>query len=53
MKRAVRFLVLVAGLIGAYVTVAAPLLSADGGPIPMCNPWNPKCTQIERPNGPK
>jgi hypothetical protein len=45
MKRAVRLLIVVVGLIGAYVTVAAPVLQAfDGGPIPLCNPNTPeKC----------
>lgn len=44
MQRAVRMLIVLVGLIGASLTVAAPLLSAfDGGPIPMCNPANPKC----------
>jgi hypothetical protein len=52
MKRAIRLAIVVVGLIGAYVTVAAPLLSAfDGGPIPMCNPANPKCQKIELPGG--
>jgi hypothetical protein len=48
MKRAARFIIVVVGLIGAYMTVAAPLF-ADGGPIPMCNPWDTKCTKLERP----
>lgn len=51
MKRAVRLLIVVVGLIGAYVTVAAPVLQAfDGGPIPMCNPENPKCVKIVKPD---
>jgi hypothetical protein len=53
MKRAVRWMIVVVGLVGAYVTVAAPLLSAfDGGPIPMCNPDNPKCKKIDLPGDP-
>jgi hypothetical protein len=38
MKRAIRSLILMVGLTIAFVTVASPLLSADGGPIPLCNP---------------
>ncbi len=33
MKRAVRILLLMVGLICTYVTAAVPLLHADGGPI--------------------
>ncbi len=53
MTRAVRVLIVVVGLIGAYVTVAAPVVQAfDGGPIPLCNPDNPgKCLKgIKPPN---
>jgi hypothetical protein len=54
MKRAIRLLIAVVGLLGAYVMVSAPLLEAfDGGPIPMCNPNNPRCIRTEFPNGPK
>lgn len=44
MKRAILWMAVMVGLVGASLTVAAPLMSAfDGGPIPMCNPDNPKC----------
>ena len=37
MQRAIRMLILMVGLAGAYVAVAAPMLPApDGGPIPLC-----------------
>ena len=37
MQRAIRMLILMVGLAGAYVAVAAPMLPApDGGPIPTC-----------------
>jgi hypothetical protein len=46
MKRAIRILILMVGVVGACSALAAPLLPApDGGPIPMCNPKNPKCTK--------
>jgi len=38
MKRAVRMLILMVGLVCTYVAVATPMLHADGGPIPSCNP---------------
>jgi hypothetical protein len=54
MKRAVKWMIVVVGLVGASLTVAAPVMSAfDGGPIPMCNPDNPKCKKIDLPDGPK
>ena len=37
MKRAVRMLILMVGLVCTYVAVAAPVLPVpDGGPIPVC-----------------
>ncbi len=44
MKRAVRMLILMVGLVCTYVAVATPMLHADGGPIPSCNPKRP-CPQ--------
>lgn len=39
MKRAVRVLLLMVGLVCAYEAVAAPkIVSPDGGPIPVCSP---------------
>jgi hypothetical protein len=39
MKRAVRMLILMVGLVCTYEAVIAPVLYAfDGGPIPLCNP---------------
>lgn len=43
MKRAVRMLILMVGLIGVYEALAAPTMPApDGGPLPMCNPKTTK-----------
>ncbi|MBZ5707440.1 MAG: hypothetical protein LAN63_19005 [Acidobacteriia bacterium] len=39
MKRAIRMLFLMVGLVCTYVAVAAPMLPApEGGPMPFCNP---------------
>jgi hypothetical protein len=39
MKRAVRMLILMLGLVCTYVAVATPMLPApEGGPMPTCNP---------------
>jgi hypothetical protein len=47
MKRAIRMFLLMVGLVGALTAVAAPLVPvSDGGPIPLCNPKNPKCQKI-------
>jgi hypothetical protein len=43
MKRAIRMLILMVGLAGAYVAIATPILSANIGPEPLCPPSNPKC----------
>src|ERR1043166_8305365 len=46
MKRAVKWMIVLVGLVGASLTVVTPTLSAfDGGPIPLCNPNNPNCTK--------
>ncbi len=42
MKRAIQWMIVVVGLVGASLTVATPLIFADGGPIPMCNPATPE-----------
>jgi len=36
MKRAVRTLILMVGLACTYFAATAPMLHADGGPIPVC-----------------
>jgi hypothetical protein len=38
MKRAVRIVILMVGLACTYVLVATPIMQADGGPMPLCNP---------------
>jgi len=37
MKRAVRIVILMVGLVGAYVVISAPFAAADGGPL-LCKP---------------
>ena len=41
MKRAVRMLILMVGLACTYVAIATPILNAELGPMPLCNPANP------------
>jgi hypothetical protein len=43
MKRAVRMLILMVGLACTYVAIATPILNAELGPMPLCNPNNPNC----------
>ena len=44
MKRAVRMLVLMLGLVGTYMVAAVPRVPVlEGGPIPMCPPKRPNC----------
>ena len=44
MKRAIRMVVLMVGLVCTYVAVAAPMIpSPEGGPMPLCNPKNANC----------
>jgi hypothetical protein len=45
MNRAVRMLILMVGLVCTYVAIATPILNADLGPMPTCNPYNPNCTK--------
>ena len=45
MKRAVRMLILMVGLACTYVAIATPILNAELGPMPLCNPANPNCCE--------
>jgi hypothetical protein len=45
MKRAVRMLILMVGLACTYVAIATPILNAELGPMPLCNPANPNCSK--------
>ena len=45
MKRAVRMLILMVGLACTYVAIVTPILNADLGPRPTCNPNNPDCSK--------
>jgi len=43
MKRSLRALILLLGLVGTYVYAAVPRVPApDGGPIPLCPPKRPQ-----------
>lgn len=44
MKRAVRMLFLMVGLVCTYTAMAAPVITVrDGNPMPLCNPKNGGC----------
>ncbi len=45
MKRTIRILILMVGLVGTYVVAAVQQVAApDGGPIFVCPPKQPNCT---------
>jgi len=45
MKRAIRMLVLIVGLVGTLlVATAPPVPAADGGPILVCPPTDTRCS---------
>jgi hypothetical protein len=44
MKHAVRMMILMVGLACTYAMIAAPMTSAEVGPMPTCNP-NTGCGQ--------
>jgi hypothetical protein len=44
MKHAVRMMILMVGLACTYAMIAAPITSAEVGPMPTCNP-NTGCGQ--------
>lgn len=46
MKRSLRALLLLVGLVGTLAYASIPRPVAQDGPIPLCDPWrNPACTQ--------
>lgn len=45
MKRSLRSLLLLVGLLGTFAYAAIPRVPTQGGPIPLCDPWrSPNCT---------
>ena len=49
MKRAIRTLILIVGLVGTFIAATVPQVpAADGGPLPMCPPGGKNC-QINLP----
>jgi hypothetical protein len=42
MKRSLRALLLLVGLVGTFAYAAAPGMSS-GGPMPLCPPTRPRC----------
>ena len=50
MKRSLRALILLVGLVGTFAWAAVPRVPApDGGPIPLCPPRNPKGANCDQP----
>jgi len=45
MKRSLRALLLLVGLVGTFAYAAAPKVSTPGGPIPLCPPGHPLCDE--------
>jgi len=45
MKRSVRALLLLVGLVGTFAYAAAPK-SLTGGPMPLCPPKHPDCDEL-------
>lgn len=44
MKRTIRIAILIVGLVGTFMTAAAPLVpAADGGPLILCPPHSTHC----------
>jgi hypothetical protein len=44
MKRSLRALLLLVGLVGTFAYAAVPRDPSRSGPMPLCDPWrNPNC----------
>jgi hypothetical protein len=43
MKRSLRALLLLVGLVGTFAYAATPKVSNFGGPMPLCPPSHPVC----------
>jgi hypothetical protein len=45
MKRSLRALLLLVGLVGTLAFAAVPKTTPQSGPVPLCDPWhNPNCS---------
>jgi hypothetical protein len=45
MKRSLRALLLLVGLVGTFAYAAIPKAPTPGGPMPLCPPSRPNCDQ--------
>ncbi len=43
MKRSLRALLLLVGLVGTFAYAAVPKVATPGGPMPLCPPSRPHC----------
>lgn len=39
MKRSLRALLLLVGLVGTFAYASVPKVPTRGGPVPLCDPW--------------
>jgi hypothetical protein len=47
MKRSLRALLLLVGLVGTFAYAAVPRDIPRSGPMPLCDPWrNPNCSAV-------
>jgi hypothetical protein len=45
MKRSLRALLLLVGLVGTFAYAAVPKVPTRSGPVPLCDPWrDPNCS---------
>jgi hypothetical protein len=44
MKRSLRALLLMVGLVGTFAYAAVPKVPTHDGPAPLCDPWSQNCT---------
>lgn len=45
MKRSLRALLLLVGLVGTFAYAAIPKVVTRGGPMPLCPPGHPNCDE--------
>jgi hypothetical protein len=46
MKRSLRALLLLVGLVGTFAYAAIPKATTQGGPVPLCPPKHPDCDEL-------
>jgi hypothetical protein len=46
MKRSLRALMLLVGLVGTFAYAAIPTITTQSGPMPLCPPHHPNCDEV-------